>query len=209
MSIPFLVHLMKEPESQHLAYLKSLIDGEIELTMGEEAPEAAAFEVLVAGESGKRPKLRRPTKGSKAAASAATPTVSEELTVIEMGHRLIVRATPEKMREVEALIVEFDVDDAKTEFRIYSDFSPGTDIEGVAETLRLLLGSCRTPAKFTRMSRWRMMEPSPGVRSNWPLACNMLSRSASASSRRRSCRASNRFSASAANKGPSALLLSR
>ncbi|MGD2107801.1 MAG: secretin N-terminal domain-containing protein [Phycisphaerae bacterium] len=109
------------------------------------------IETLVADGDAGRPSRRRSSKAAQAAA-AASPTISPDLTIVELGTRLIVRATPEKMERVAALIEQFDVEDSRTELKVYKDFPSGADIEDIAETLKSLMA---TAAPRSRSSKGR------------------------------------------------------
>jgi type II secretory pathway component GspD/PulD (secretin) len=70
---------------------------------------------------------------------AGPPTVSEGLTIVELGNKLIIRATPATLDEVAALIAQFDVADTQTEMRVYGDFPAGTDILSLSETVKTIV----------------------------------------------------------------------
>jgi type II secretory pathway component GspD/PulD (secretin) len=90
---------------------------------------------------------RRKGKGEKAGVGV-TSTTSSEMTIVEMGRRLIVHTTPSRMEQVAALIEEFDVPEAKTELKVYSDFPPGTNIEAISETVSSVFSStAKVPRK--------------------------------------------------------------
>lgn len=94
----------------------------------------SAIESLIADMPVKAP--RRPRKGDAGKSGVATEaTVSDQLTIVQLGQRLVVQTTPARMEQVAALITEFDVEEAKTELKVYSDFPPGTNIESISETV--------------------------------------------------------------------------
>lgn len=94
----------------------------------------SAIESLIADMPVKAP--RRPRKGDAGkGAGAAEVTVSEQLTIVQLGQRLVVQTTPTRMEQVAALIAEFDVEEAKTELKVYADFPPGTNIESISDTV--------------------------------------------------------------------------
>ncbi|MCH7808301.1 MAG: hypothetical protein IIB60_03670, partial [Planctomycetes bacterium] len=88
-----------------------------------------------------------PAGKAKTTKAAGTP----EVTLLAMGNRLFVRATREKMDAIVELIEEFDVELERTTLRVYEDFSAGTDIEQIAETLTVLMvGAKAAPKKRPR-----------------------------------------------------------
>ncbi len=95
----------------------------------------SAIESLIANAPSKAP-VR---KARKADAGKISPpgdaTVSDQLTVVQLGQRLVVQTTPARMEQVAALIAEFDVEESKTELKVYSDFPPGTNIEAISDTV--------------------------------------------------------------------------
>lgn len=78
------------------------------------------------------------------------PTVTEELTIVHVASKLVVRTSPEMMKKVAAIIAEFDVDDAKMDIRTYQ-FPPGTDVAFIADSLRSVVGdgAAHRPGKQT------------------------------------------------------------
>jgi len=108
-----------------------------------------AIDTLVGNGGGRsRPPRKTPAKpGGAKARPAVTPTVTATLTMLEMGNRLIVRATPEKMEQIAALIEEFDVELHKTEIKVYDDFPPGAGIEEIAENLKSLFAGAKPIAR--------------------------------------------------------------
>ncbi|MDO8629420.1 MAG: secretin N-terminal domain-containing protein [Phycisphaerales bacterium] len=105
-----------------------------------------AIETLLGGGSSEpRAVSRRRIPKVDAAGKAAVPvtadaTGSEEMTVLQMGNRLVVKASPQRLDEVAAIIAEFDVETRETEMKVYADFPPGSDIIGISETLISVFG---------------------------------------------------------------------
>ncbi len=94
----------------------------------------SAIESLIADMPVKAP--RRPRKGDAGKSGVATEaTVTDQLTIVQLGQRLVVQTTPARMEQVAALIAEFDVEEAKTELKVYADFPPGTNIESISDTV--------------------------------------------------------------------------
>ena len=96
-----------------------------------------AIEALVGDDGAGAANPRRPQAKP---GSNAPPTIEQDLIIIQMTDRLLVRTTPEKMVEVARLVGELDMEDQTTEVRVYADFPPGADIETIADTLAALLG---------------------------------------------------------------------
>ena len=122
-----------------------------EIKYGDPGEIASAIQALL-GETGPKPTARRPRKRaakgaapSPAALAGASSSGSPELTIVEMGRRLFVRTAPDTMERVAELIAEFDVEEGATEIRVYADFPPGADIEGLADTLSSMLSSPQRP----------------------------------------------------------------
>ena len=84
------------------------------------------------------------------ASPSEPPTVTEELTIVQIASKLVVRTSPEMMKKVATIVAEFDVDDAKMDIRTYQ-FPPGTDVVFIAESLRSVVGDGggHRPAKQT------------------------------------------------------------
>ena len=114
-----------------------------EIVYGDPGEIKSAIDTFLGDSGGSRPPRRRSRPDSKGAAPAPA-SVSDTLTVVQMGDRLIVDATPEKMEEVAALIAELDVETAATELKVYEDFAPDADIATVSEALTSVF-SGRTP----------------------------------------------------------------
>ncbi len=124
----------------------ALIQRTFELRYAKPSDIKTAIEALV----GTSPKTARPRVGRAGAdgkSGVIVPVITEELTIVQIDNRLVVRATSREMERIAALIKEFDVDADETELRIYSDFPPGTDIPALAETLRTVLTSGRPISK--------------------------------------------------------------
>ncbi len=75
---------------------------------------------------------------------------SSEMTIIEYGKKLIIRATPDQHDEIDSLIAEFDVRDGQPELKVYDDFPPGADIEGITATIRSVLTGSKQPKRTAR-----------------------------------------------------------
>ncbi len=94
-----------------------------------------AIESLIANmpakASPKRPRKGEPARGG----NPMEAMVSDQLTIVQLGQRLVVQTTPARMEQVAALIAEFDVEEGKTELKVYSDFPQGTNIEAISETV--------------------------------------------------------------------------
>ncbi len=125
----------------------SIIQRTFELRYAAPADIKAAIEALVGDMPSKGPKRSGRAKAADAQAGLAIPTITEELTIVQIDSRLVVRTTSEKMDRIAALIAEFDIDADETELRTYGDFPPGTDIASMAETLRTVLTSGRPISK--------------------------------------------------------------
>ncbi len=93
-----------------------------------------AIQTLVGDQPGAA--VPKPKRRKGAAPGGVT---SRQLTVVPMGNRLIVKATAEDMERIETLIAEFDVEEGKTELRVYEGFSPGTDVTQLGAKLTTLL----------------------------------------------------------------------
>ncbi|RME40638.1 MAG: hypothetical protein D6788_02920, partial [Planctomycetota bacterium] len=108
----------------------------------------AAVEALVGEEPSGRP--GRP--GQRVASSKGGVSISALplLTVVEMGDRLLVRTTPDKMKEVADLVARLDVPDEGRETRLYEDFEPGVDVEEIADTLAGMFGGTPMPGGKSR-----------------------------------------------------------
>ena len=128
-----------------------------------------AIETLLGGGSSEpRAVSRRRVPKVDAVGKAAVPvtadaTVSDEMTILQMGNRLVVKASPQRLDEVAALIAEFDVEATGTEMKVYADFPPGSDIVGISETMLSVFGggarTSRPPGKDG---------PSAGLASSGP-----------------------------------------
>jgi type II secretory pathway component GspD/PulD (secretin) len=66
--------------------------------------------------------------------------VSEEMTILQMGNQLIVKATPAVLEQVASVVEQFDVESSVTDMRVYADFPPNSDIIGISETLISVFG---------------------------------------------------------------------
>jgi len=128
-----------------------LIQRTFEIQHAEPAQLVRVIETFVAG--GKAPKVTRKStsKGSKRMAAPVT-TVSEGLTIMQVGNSLVVKATAEKMEEVAELIQQFDVEQDTTELRTY-EFPPGANIDRIATTLSSVLGGRTGEGKTKRGSK--------------------------------------------------------
>jgi type II secretory pathway component GspD/PulD (secretin) len=96
--------------------------------------------------NGERTTPRRTTrkKGKKGDVATTVSATSDDLTIVQMNSSLVVETTPEKMEKVAALIAEFDVEARVTDTRTY-DFPPGSNIDGVANTLSRVFGGSSAP----------------------------------------------------------------
>jgi type II secretory pathway component GspD/PulD (secretin) len=144
-----------EPEIETIKELLAQFDRPAEIEQrtflikhGDPGEIADAIRTLVGGSGGgAKPRARLRGKAGKAAkASTPSATQSAELTIVELGDRLIVQAAPETMKEVAALIEEFDVEERTTEIRVYEDFPLGADIEEISATLSSMLARSGRPA---------------------------------------------------------------
>jgi len=109
----------------------------------------AVIEALAMGGAGPRP------PATKAGVHRAGGASSDDATVVPFGQNLIVRATPEKMGEIAAVIIEFDVDADDSEIRTYK-FAEGVDVVSIANTLPDMLPGDRAVRPGTR--------PTPGAK---------------------------------------------
>ncbi len=94
----------------------------------------AAIETLVADGGGSQSPGRRPRPGPKGAAQTVG-LLLPEMTIVQMGHSLIVRTTPEKMERVAALIAELDVQETKTKLKAYDGFPPQANIASISDAM--------------------------------------------------------------------------
>lgn len=109
----------------------------------------AIIEKLVTGESSEPSAPRRrggKRQGAAAPEGAPAPvTISSssngELTMIPHGNLLIVKTTPNKMKQVAEIIAEFDVEHNKQTIHVFDDFQPTTDINMISDTLESILGA--------------------------------------------------------------------
>jgi len=105
-----------------------------EIRYANPADVKSAIESLIANMPVKAP--QKPRKGG---AGKSVPgmeaTVSDQLTIVQFGQRLVVQTTAARMEQVAALVAEFDVEEAKTELKVYADFPTGTNIEVISETV--------------------------------------------------------------------------
>lgn len=117
-----------------------------EIHYADPADIKTAIETLLGGGSSEpRAVSRRRVPRVDAVGKAAVPvtadaTVSDEMTILQMGNRLVVKASPQRLDEVAALIAEFDVETTETEMKVYADFPPGSDIVGISETMLSVFG---------------------------------------------------------------------
>jgi type II secretory pathway component GspD/PulD (secretin) len=131
---------------------QDLVQRTFELKYAEPAEMIRLIETLVEDKRSRPPSRRRPRqKGEKGTPATTISTTFDDLTVVQMNSSLIVRTTPEKMEEIEALINEFDVEEKLTDTRIY-DFPPGTNIESMATTMRSVFGGSK-PSRTPRRRR--------------------------------------------------------
>ncbi len=105
-----------------------------EIRFADPADIKTAIETLVVGGSGGAAKRPRP-RPAKAGQMPATGTVLPDLTMFQLGNRLVVRAIPATMVKVARLIAEFDVEEGGTVMKVYEDFPRGCNIEILADTL--------------------------------------------------------------------------
>lgn len=103
------------------------------------------IEKLVTGESSepaqpRRRASRRAGAPEPAPAASVVSTSTGELTIIPHGNLLIVRTSPNKMRQVADIIAEFDVLSDKPIMWVYDDFRPTADIMTITDTLESILG---------------------------------------------------------------------
>jgi len=146
-----------------------IVQRTFEIQYADPAEIKTAIDALIGPESsGKRrtPKRRARTNAKPV---VAIPTVSEGLTIVQLGNRLVVQATPDDLERIEALIAEFDVATDEPELRIFGDFPPGTDMASIAETMRTVMtgnrpvGRRRKPANADAASDPRFIpQPASG-----------------------------------------------
>lgn len=110
----------------------------------------SAIEALVAqqGGGGVRVSARRPKVEGKTA--IAVPTVTDNLTIVQIGNRLVVRAAADDLDQIAALVTEFDVPTDEPELRSYGDFPAGTDMVSIAETMRTIMTGSRPTGRRRR-----------------------------------------------------------
>jgi len=130
-----------------------------QIKYGDPAEISKAVRTLVGGvgEAGGKPKGRG--KSRPKAKGAGEGAGSDDLTIVELGDRLIVQAAPGTMKEVAALIEEFDVEEKTSEIRVYKDFSPGSDIAGIAETLAENFGGAKGPRGRAKKDKTEAVAP--------------------------------------------------
>ncbi len=100
----------------------------------------AAIETLIADMPATAAPRKR-GKGEAGKGGGVGSSVSPEMTIVQLGQKLIVQTTPDRMEEVAKLVEEFDVEEAKTELKVYADFPPGTNIEGISDTIQSVFTS--------------------------------------------------------------------
>jgi len=120
-----------------------IIQRTFELKFADTTEIKTALETLL-GDGSTRRRRPRARAGPQA---AATPVVSGDLTIVPIGNRLVIRATPDVMAEAEALIAKFDVEQVVSEIRVYDDFPPGADIDGIADTLQSFMSVGGPPVR--------------------------------------------------------------
>ncbi len=93
-----------------------------------------------------------PRKRGKAekAGTAITSSTTAEMTIVELGRRLVVHTSPARMEQVAELIAEFDVPEEKTELKVYSDFPPGTNIDAISDTISSVFSGPATGPRTRR-----------------------------------------------------------
>ncbi len=107
-----------------------------EIRYGDPPEIKIAIDALIGGDPTGQGRVPRPvTPPGAARAAASPPTVLPSLTVVQLGNRLIVQATPKVMAEVATLIAELDVETGQTTVKVYKDFPPGANIESIADSL--------------------------------------------------------------------------
>ncbi len=85
-------------------------------------------------------------KQGAASAPSTDATVSDDMTIFQIGNQLIVKATPAVLDQVAAVVQQFDVEGSGTDMRVYSDFPPNSDIIGISETLTsVFVGGAKAP----------------------------------------------------------------
>ena len=137
-----------EPQLQRLRGLIRELDKPVELVErtfeirhADMAIIKTAIETFIGGDvSGAERRVPRrrgggPAGGDGKVAMAVGATIGADLTMVEVGQRLVVRTTASKMEEVARLIEQFDIPASPEETRVYSNFPPGTDVSIVADSL--------------------------------------------------------------------------
>ncbi|MBI3834275.1 MAG: hypothetical protein HY287_08100 [Planctomycetes bacterium] len=125
----------------------SIVERTFEIRHANPTDIKTAIETLV-GEapSSKAPKPRKNRDKQQGGGATMEASVTEELTVLQVGERLVVRTSPLKMERVAKIVEQFDVLDSRTEMKVYSDFPRGTDIAGIAETIRGVISGGTKPS---------------------------------------------------------------
>lgn len=124
-----------------------LIRRTFELRYRDPAEILAAVEALIIGEpTAKVAAPRRPSPVGKSA-DVKVGLVQSKLTIVQVGSSLVVSATPQKMKQVAALIAELDIADGETELRVFDEFPPLTDVGSMAEALTSVFSTRRGNVK--------------------------------------------------------------
>lgn len=132
-----------------------------DIKFGDAAEIKAAIEALVTGDSSAvssggsaarrfRPKPvegqpNMPAVPGAGGATAGEPVITEELTIFQTGNRLIVRAHPEKLTEIEGLIAILDIQNGASQIKVYDKFPTGADIEGMADMITSVMSGAPQP----------------------------------------------------------------
>jgi type II secretory pathway component GspD/PulD (secretin) len=117
-------------------------------------------ETFVGGDAGGGGGGRRPRPDGRGA------SLQKGVTIVQLGNSLVVRAAPDKMKEVAALIAELDVEDSRTELKVYDDFPPSADIASISEALSSVFsarGAPRRPKAGAAMGSGPRFLPQPST----------------------------------------------
>lgn len=112
---------------------KGLVQKTFEIQYADPSDLVDIIEALVLGGAG--PKAGPQPRSAPGRAGAAS---ADEPTVVPFGRNLVVRADPETMGRIAAIIIEFDVESDVSETRVYK-FPEGVDVDTVASTLPEML----------------------------------------------------------------------
>lgn len=108
-------------------------------------PAAGSSEAASSAPSRRRPRsIATPAgDGAPRSTAGADATVSEEMTIFQIGNQLVVKAAPAVLDQVAAVVEQFDVMGIGTDMRVYSDFPPNSDVLGISETLSSVFAAGR------------------------------------------------------------------